>query len=138
MKRIFHLFVAMIMCFSLVAYGGNTDSKGDTSTESNQTQQGSETGNTAEITIDEVAEKLGFTGGTETFYSMIGAIDGKEYNNGTVELYQFEKGSEAYKDIINGTGYLKAATHKEGIVLIFPLGEPENAEIIDAFNALEF
>lgn len=91
-----------------------------------------------EKNIDSVAEKLGLTGGSETLYSMIGATAGKEYNDGNVELYQFDTKSDVYKQIIGEGGPLKAAAYKDGIVLIFPAGTEADSDLIEKFNSIEF
>ena len=88
--------------------------------------------------IDSVAEKLGLTGGVETLYSMIGANAGKEYNDGSVELYQFDEKSEVYKQIIGDNSPLKVSAYKNGIVLIFPVGTEEDKNLIYEFNSIEF
>ena len=47
-----------------------------------------------EIKIDYIAEQLGLTDESNVMYGLIGAIAGKQYRNGNVELYQFEENSE--------------------------------------------
>lgn len=91
-----------------------------------------------EKNIDSVAETLGLTGGSETFYSMIGATAGKEYNDGSVELYQFDEKSDAYKQIIGEGSSLKVSAYKDGIVLIFPAGTETDNDLIEKFNSIEF
>ena len=91
-----------------------------------------------EKNIDSVAEKLGLMGGSETLYSMIGATAGKEYNDGNVELYQFDTKSDVYKQIIGEGSPLKAAAYKDGIVLIFPAGTEADSDLIEKFNSIEF
>lgn len=91
-----------------------------------------------EKNIDSVAEKLGLTGGSETLYSMIGATAGKEYNDGNVELYQFDTKSDVYKQIIGEGSPLKADAYKDGIVLIFPAGTEADSDLIEKFNSIEF
>lgn len=91
-----------------------------------------------EKNINAVAEKLGLTSGSETFYSMIGATDGKEYNNGSVELYQFDEKSDNYTQIINDGVPFEAATYKDGIILVFPAGTEADNDLIEQFNEIEF
>ena len=47
-----------------------------------------------EIKIDYIAEQHGLTDESNVMYGLIGAIAGKQYRNGNVELYQFEENSE--------------------------------------------
>lgn len=91
-----------------------------------------------EKNINAVAEKLGLTGGSETFYSMIGAIDGKEYNDGSVELYQFDEKNDSYTQIINDGIPLEAAAYKDGIILVFPVGTEADNDLVEQFNGIEF
>ena len=130
MKKILSLLLSLILCTSLYACGGQNDT-GSSTEDTNVT-------NKINKTIDDVASELGLTGGTETFYSMIGATAGKEYNNGDVELYQFDENSDAYKKLINGESYLTASAYKDGIVLLFSLGTEVDTELVDKFNALNF
>ncbi len=88
--------------------------------------------------IDSVAEELGLKDGSETLYSIIGATAGKEYNDGSVELYQFDTDSDSYKQIIGEGSALKASAYKDGIVLIFPAGTDEDKDLIEKFNSIEF
>ena len=87
-------------------------------------------------TVDAVAAYLGFTDGEEQFYSMIGAKDGKAYNNGELEIYLFDEDSSAYKDIINCNGFVTAAAYKEGVILVFPNNKDQT--IINKFNKIVF
>lgn len=91
-----------------------------------------------EKNINAVAEKLGLTDGSETFYTMIGATDGKEYNGGSVELYQFDEKSDSYKQIINDGVPFKAAAYKDGIILVFPAGTEADTDLVEQFNGIEF
>lgn len=91
-----------------------------------------------EKNIDAVAEKLGLTDGRESFYSLIGAIDGKKFNDGSVEMYQFDEKSDCYKQIINDGVPLEAAAYKDGIILIFPVGKEPDNDLVEKFNGIEF
>lgn len=97
-----------------------------------------ENGKKTEKTIDAIAEALGLTNGEKNFYDIIGAIDGKEYNGGTVVLYQYDVSGEKYKEILNGNGSSRIAAYKDGIVLLFPVGSNTDHDLVNAFNALEF
>lgn len=136
MKKILVLLLASLVCFSAVSCGEKSSSNGNNADSSGSYTVSDE--NKTEKNIDAVAKKLGLTGGSDTLFSMIGATDGKEYNDGDVELYQFDEKSEAYKNIISGNGYLKATAYKDGIVLIVPASAQADPELIEAFNALEF
>lgn len=67
---------------------------------------------------------------------MIGAKDGKAYNDGELEIYLFDENSSAYKDIINDKGFVTAAAYKEGIILVFP--NTQDQKIISKFNKIVF
>lgn len=132
MKKLTTLLLAMLLCFGLFACGNNTDTA-----DNENTAEGSDT-NTVKIekNIDAVAEHLGLKDGSETAYSMIGAKAGKEYNDGAVELYQFDEDSAEYEAITKDEGSVKAAAHKDGIVLLFT-GDPDQ-DMIKKFKAIEF
>lgn len=117
-----------VVAIGLTACGGS----GDSDTKEATTQESTK----IEKSIDAVAEELGLTGGSDTLYEMIGATAGKEYNDGAVELYQFDADSNEYKDIVDGNGVITAAAYKDGIVLVF--SSDADSKIIEAFNDLEF
>lgn len=127
MKKFLALVMVCVGVFAFAACG---------SSESSQKQESESEAPKVERTVDAVAEYLGLTGGEETFYQMIGAQAGKEYNDGAVELYQFAVDSEDYKAIADGNGVLTAAACKAGIVLVFP--NEEDSTIIEKFNSIEF
>lgn len=141
MKKILCLLLALIMCILFVACGDQS-----TNNEKNAHSENASQNNEADVdkvkkidkNIDSVAAELGLRDGSETLYSFIGAIAGKEYNDGNVELYQFEENSDAYREIISDDGVLKISAHKDGIVLIFPDGIEEDANLIKAFEELKF
>ncbi len=153
MKKVVCLFLTMVMCISLVACGGeksseenvtndtltnNTDAPQDASTDKAvEPEINGDNGKEVEKTIDAVAEALGLTNGEKNFYDKIGAIDGKEYNGGMVELYQYDEASEKYQQILNGNGSSRVAAYKNGIVLLFPVGSKKDADLIKAFNELK-
>ena len=131
MKKVLALVMAAALALSLVACGGSDSSSSDKSKETEAPK--------IEKNIDAAAEALGLTGGEETMYAMIGATAGKEYNDGAVELYQFEEDSDAYKEIESSDSVsgIPVAAHKDGIALIFANNETDQA-ILDAFNQLQF
>jgi len=145
MKKFICLLTIFVICVSLVACAGQAPSKDNSSGKDNTTanqdqssQNKDESEGEIEIKIDYVAEKLGLTGESEVLYGLIGAIAGKQYNGGDVELYQFDENSDAYKDLIARKTYLIPAAYKNGVVLIFALGVEPDQNLVDAFNALDF
>lgn len=127
-KKLLSLMLVAVVAIGLTACGGS----GDSDTKEATTQESTK----IEKSIDAVAEELGLTGGSDTLYEMIGATAGKEYNDGAVELYQFDADSNEYKDIVDGNGVITAAAYKDGIVLVF--SSDADSKIIEAFNDLEF
>ena len=91
-----------------------------------------------ERNLDSVAEALGLEDGNSTFYAFIGAIDGKEYNGGNVELYQFDVDADAYAQIIGDDSPLSISAYKDGFVLLFPAGVEEDANIVAKFKDIVF
>lgn len=131
MKKIITILLSMVLLLVFTACGGSDSSSSDKSKETEAPK--------IEKNIDAAAEALGLTGGEETMYAMIGATAGKEYNDGAVELYQFEEDSDAYKEIKSSDSVsgIPVAAHKDGIALIFANDETDQA-ILDAFNQLQF
>lgn len=91
-----------------------------------------------ERNLDSVAEALGLEGGKSTLFAFIGAIDGKEYNDGNVELYQFDVDADAYAQIIGDDSPLSISAYKDGFVLLFPAGVAEDADLVARFNDIVF
>lgn len=91
-----------------------------------------------EKNIDAVAEALGLEGKAETYFEMIGAKDGAEFNGGDVEIYQYDPESEDYKKIEAGNGAIKAAACNSGFILVFPEGGKTDKKIVKAFEELSF
>lgn len=131
MKKIITILLSMVLLLAFTACGGSDSSSSDKSKETEAPK--------IEKNIDAAAEALGLTGGEETMYAMIGATAGKEYNDGAVELYQFEEDSDAYKEIesSDSVSSIPVAAHKDGIALIFANNETDQT-ILDAFNQLQF
>lgn len=130
MKKLITLLLSLMLIFAFASCGGSGDSSSDNTDEPEVIK--------IEKNIDATAEALGLTEGEETYYQMIGAVAGKEYNDGAIELYQFEEDSEEYKEIEeSGAIYgLDVAAHKDGIVLIFVTGEDQ--AILDEFNQIQY
>lgn len=141
MKKYLWLLTIIIVCVSLVACGNQTPPEDNLTNEDDTiTEKTTETEDESEIEIkiDYIAEKLGLTDESDVMYGLIGAVAGKQYCNGNVELYQFDENSQAYKDLIGGKSYLTAAAYKDGVVLVFALGVEQDTDLVDAFNALDF
>lgn len=127
MKKIITLLLTVILIMGMTACGSSS---------SNQEEDADVV--KIEKNIDATAEALEFTGGEETMYEFIGATAGKEYNDGEVELYQFDENSDAYKEIeSSGTvAGIEVAAYKDGIALIF--ANEADQTIIDNFNAIQY
>ena len=136
------IILAMLSLIAVVSScGTNTNTNTSDTTTATQTQYSTPAPTEStkiEKNVDAVAEFLGLENGSETLYSMIGAIDGKEYNDGNVELYQFDENDDAYKQIIGENSPMNVSAYNEGIVLIFPAGQAPDDEMIDTFNGIEF
>lgn len=131
MKKVTVIMLSLLLCFGLFACGNDNDvNNNDTDNKDN----------TAAVTIDKdidsVAKHLDLKDGEKTSYSTVGAENGKKYNEGKVELYEFKEDSSEYKDIVKGEGSIKAAAHKDGIVLVFP--NDADQKIVDQFNEINF
>ncbi len=129
MKKALILCLILALAVVMTACGGD---KAETSEE--DTTQVVKT----EKTIDAVADALGLTGKSETFYDMIGADDGAEFNDGSVEIYQYDPESEAYKNIEAGKGEIEAAACNSGFIIVFPEGTDPDQKLLDTFNSLQF
>lgn len=130
MKKITTIVLSLILCFSLSACGSAATPNKETTTESTQSA--------IEKNVDAVAAELKLTGGSETMYEYIGAIAGKEFNDGEVEVYQFETDSSAYKEIEQNQSIsgIAVSAYNDGFALIFPNNADD--DIIKDFNALTF
>ena len=132
MKKFITTLLSIIMIMAIVSCGGSgDDSSSDKSTEEDTTK--------IEKNIDATAEALGLTAGDETYYQLIGAKAGKQYNDGAIELYQFDENSDEYKEIesTKTVANTNVSAYKDGIVMLF-VGTEEDQNIIDKFNKLEY
>ncbi len=132
MKKFITTLLSIIMIMAMVSCGGSgDDSSSDKSTEEDTTK--------IEKNIDATAEDLGLTAGDETYYQLIGAKAGKQYNDGAIELYQFDENSDEYKEIesTKTVANTNVSAYKDGIVMLF-VGTEEDQNIIDKFNKLEY
>lgn len=132
MKKALILCLIVIFAVAMCACGNekaeNSDSDNDNSTEVVKIEKN----------VDAVAEALGLSGKSETFYEMIGADDGAEFNDGDIEIYQYDPESKEYKDIEAGKGEIEAAACNGGFILVVPDGKKIDQKIIDTFNELSF
>lgn len=129
MKKLLFVLLTLTICIGMTACGGTkTDTKTDTSDEPTVTA--------IERTVDAVATELGLTGGSETYYSMIGAIAGKEFNDGAIEIYQYDLTSEEYAKIKNGeaSNGITFAAYNNGFAIVSVKGD--NSAIVTKFKAL--
>ena len=121
------LIMALLVCFC--GCGGQSGEQTTTETTETITQE-----QTVKRSIDAVAEELGLTGKSETYYTVIGAKDGAEFNDGTVELYLYDPNDQNYKDIADGNGVIKAEAVNNGVILVVPEGTEPDAEIVAKFK----
>ena len=127
MKKVLILCLVVVFAVVLTACGSDkAEEEGTTDTVK------------IEKNIDAVAEALNLSGKSETYYEMIGADDGAEFNDGTIEIYQYDPESEAYKNIEAGKGDIEAEACNSGFILVVPDGTEPDQDIIDAFNKLVF
>lgn len=132
MKKLLVIAIALTMAFAMSACGGSDK---DAKEEAKEAPE--EDVKKVEKSVDAVAAELGLEGGEETFYSMIGAVDGKEYNDGKIEIYKFDVDSEDYKRTetakeINGAPVIL----NDGMVLMFT--DTQDDEMVKKFQALKF
>ena len=121
------LIMALLVCFC--GCGGQSGEQTTTETTETTTQE-----QTVKRSIDAVAEELGLTGKSETYYTVIGAKDGAEFNDGTVELYLYDPNDQNYKDIADGHGVIEAEAVNNGFILVVPEGTEPDAEIVAKFK----
>lgn len=126
MKKVLTLMLAAALCLGMTACGtkdSNNDEPRDADYENKEIQK----------SVDAAAGELGLTGGEDTLYEMIGAKEGKEFNDGSVELYLFDEDSDAYKAIKEGSGVIEAAATNDGMVIL-----TDDDALVDKFKKLDF
>lgn len=89
-------------------------------------------------TVDAVAEYLGLGSGEMVLFQMIEAKDGKQYQNGKVEIYQYSTTDATYKMIENKEYILTADALNNGFVLIIVEDIDNKQDLINKFNAIKF
>lgn len=137
MKKFTIMILVLVLALGLAACGGSKTDSSEEPAEEPAAEEPAEVP-TIEKNIDAVAEALGLKNKEETYYSVIGADDGAEFNGGTVEIYQYDPASDAYKDIEAGNGAIKAEACNSGFILVVPEGTEPDKKLIKAFKALEF
>ncbi len=129
MKKVLIISLITILVFAMAACG-EKEQAAEEETAPEETK--------IEKNIDAVAEALGLEGKEQTYFEMIGAEDGAEFNGGDVEIYQYDPESKDYKNIEAGNGAIKAAACNSGFILVFPEGGKTDKKIIKAFEELSF
>lgn len=153
MKRFLVLLLTLSLAFSFASCGSDTDNGADNSgntavednnatdntadnQDNNQGEAEKDNNGKIEKSIDAVADYLNLKKGDETLYNMIGAKAGREYNNGEIELYEFDKDSAEYKDIIEGKGSVEAAAYNDGIIMV--VTKKQDNDLIRKFENIKF
>ena len=126
MRKLTVSFLALILCLVLVSCGSD-DNNNNTGTDDDTE------GVKIEKPVDAVAEELALGEGTETLYQTIGAEAGKEYKDGSVELYLFDEQSDEYEAIEDGSGAIQAAATNDGMVII-----TDDTALADEFEKIQF
>ena len=88
MKKILTLMLAFALCLGMTACGEKDDGGASGQDASNGNKK---------IEKERQCRRrrnLGLTGGEDTMYQMIGAKEGKQFNDGSVELYLFDEDSD--------------------------------------------
>ena len=137
MKKILMIILSLLLCLWLAGCGSDDNAGGNAADDIEDGVQEMEDVkddmDKIEMSVDSVAEKLGLTGGTETMYDTIGAAEGKQFNDGTVEIYRFDADSDEYKAIEEGSGTIKAAAVNDGMVII-----TDDEDLAAKFKELKF
>ena len=128
MKKII-VFCLVFFLIGLTACGGDKTDNKDTE---------SKPVNKIERNIDAVAKALDLKGKSDTYYEMIDAEDGAEFNDGKIEIYQYDPESKTYKDIVAGDGVIDAVAYNEGFMLVVPDNTEPDKEIVKTFKSLVF
>ena len=140
LKKLLALLIVALMAISFVACGGETNN-----TEETQTSE-------PKITVEEFKAELKNLGieGTEeeTMYELVGATAGFKFtaDDKTLELYTFEKDSDAYKNAEKdgkltmeslGSEITENVTVANGYAIILPADFPQHDAVLDLFNRLQ-
>lgn len=140
LKKLLALLIVALMAVSFVACGGETNN-----TEETQTSE-------PKITVEEFKAELKNLGieGTEeeTMYELVGATAGFQLtaDDKTLELYTFDKDSDAYKNAEKdgkltmeslGSEITENVTVANGYAIILPADFPQHDAVLDLFNRLQ-
>lgn len=140
LKKLLALLIVALMAISFVACGGETNN-----TEETQTSE-------PKITVEEFKAELKNLGieGTEeeTMYELVGATAGFKFtaDDKTLELYTFDKDSDAYKNAEKdgkltmeslGSEITENVTVANGYAIILPADFPQHDAVLDLFNRLQ-
>ena len=140
LKKLLALLIVALMAISFVACGGETNN-----TEETQTSE-------PKITVEEFKAELKNLGieGTEeeTMYELVGATAGFQLtaDDKTLELYTFDKDSDAYKNAEKdgkltmeslGSEITENVTVANGYAIILPTDFPQHDAVLDLFNRLQ-
>ena len=137
LKKLLALLIVALMAVSFVACGGETSSSGETQTSE------------PKITVEEFKAELKNLGieGTEseTMYELVGATAGFKFtaDDKTLELYTFDKDSDAYEKDGKltmeslGSEITENVTVANGYAIILPTDFPQHDAVLDLFNRLQ-
>lgn len=140
LKKLLALLIVALMAVSFVACGGETNN-----TEETQTSE-------PKITVEEFKAELKNLGieGTEeeTMYELVGATAGFQLtaDDKTLELYTFDKDSDAYKNAEKdgkltmeslGSEITENVTVANGYAIILPTDFPQYDAVLALFNRLQ-
>ncbi len=140
LKKLLALLIVALMAVSFVACGGETNSTDETQTSE------------PKITVEEFKAELKNLGieGTEeeTMYELVGATAGFQLtaDDKTLELYTFDKDSDAYKNAEKdgkltmeslGSEITENVTVANGYAIILPADFPQHDAVLDLFNRLQ-
>ncbi|MGN8913992.1 hypothetical protein [Anaerofustis butyriciformans] len=140
LKKLLAILIVALMAVSFVACGGETNN-----TEKIQTSE-------PKITVEEFKTELKNLGieGTEeeTMYELVGATAGFQLtaDDKTLELYTFDKDSDAYKNAEKdgkltmeslGSEITENVTVANGYAIILPADFPQHDAVLDLFNRLQ-
>lgn len=96
---------------------------------------------TIERSVGALADYLELKDPSDSAFGMIGAENGKKYEDGKVEIYEFDPSSDAYKDIEKSKTIMDfpVAGIKDGMILFIQDGYSGDTEnLIKKFNEVEF
>lgn len=140
LKKLLALLIVALMAVSFVACGGETNNTDETQTSE------------PKITVEEFKAELKNLGieGTEeeTMYELVGATAGFQLtaDDKTLELYTFDKDSDAYKNAEKdgkltmeslGSEITENVTVANGYAIILPADFPQHDAVLDLFNRLQ-